>query len=692
MSPGEAAWRLRQKARASRQRVFRKRSFRVAGVGEILGDARIESACHPAALGRHLHRPSGQLTADEKTLWLPLLVARADRIVAHRLDLFDLPGIDLGPKIQWNYEYKAGRPTPMGLASTIDYRDYRVTGDCKFIWELNRHHHLVVLARAYYATGEHRYAAEVVDQLESWIEQCPYGYGMNWRSPLELSIRLINWVWSLELIRASGLLTATRWRRILPVVYAHLSQIARQYSRYSSANNHLIGEAAGVFIACSYFRGLRRAETWRAAARDILAGEIIRQTHADGGTREQAMGYQLFVMELLLLCGVTVKSCGDDFSDEYWKRLEKMFEFLHGFVEGGPLPPIGDADDGYVLDLGDRDHRRESLLCLGATAFQRPEWTACSSSVPESAFWLLGTHAKETTATVERDALQSRAFPDSGYYLLQCGRAQDRVSVVFDCGPLGFLSTAAHGHADALSVTLRLGGQDVLLDCGTYDYFTYPSWRDYFRSTRAHNTATVDGFDSSEMLGPFLWGRRADCRRLAWEPSAEGGRVCAEHGGYTRLADPVIHRRAVSVDGTHGRLEVEDEFVCKGDHAVAIYWHVPLECRLNRTGDGRLELSVGDRTLTVEFDGRLRTDVGSGDESSIRGWVSDGYHRKAACRTIVGLASISGTTTFTTRILYSRSEAQVPQSPRDGAPRQLASDAARPATVLGRRTMVEGAP
>ena len=94
--------------------------------------------------------------------------------------------------------------------------------------------------------------------------------------------------------------------------------------------------------------------------------------------------------------------------------------------------------------------------------------------------------------------------------------------MVFDCGELGFKAIAAHGHADALSFTLRAFGSDVFVDPGTYDYFSYSAWRAYFRSTSAHNTLAVDGRDQSVMLGPFLWGARAQARCIAWEPGIQG--------------------------------------------------------------------------------------------------------------------------------------------------------------------------
>lgn len=235
----------------------------------------------------------------------------------------------------------------MRFAPWIDYRDFAVTGDCKFVWEPNRHHQLVVLGRAYRATGDVHYAAAIKEQLGSWLEQCPYGIGMNWRSPLELGVRLINWAWALDLVRDSGVLDEALRTRLLNSAYLHLWEISRKYSRGSSVNNHLVGEAAGVYIGSTYFHNLKHATRWRARSREILCEEILRQTYPDGCTREQALGYHMFVLQFFLLAGLVGRWSGEDFPPAYWERLEPMFAFVGAMSEGGrTLPMLGDCDDG----------------------------------------------------------------------------------------------------------------------------------------------------------------------------------------------------------------------------------------------------------------------------------------------------------------------------------------------------------
>lgn len=82
-------------------------------------------------------------------------------------------------------------------------------------------------------------------------------------------------VWAVDLIREAGLVKGMLQARLRKPAYLHLWEITRKYSRGSSANNHRIGEAAGVFIASSYFPDLDHDGRWQRESRQILDEEII---------------------------------------------------------------------------------------------------------------------------------------------------------------------------------------------------------------------------------------------------------------------------------------------------------------------------------------------------------------------------------------------------------------------------------
>ncbi len=657
MSPGEIAWRLRSSLRDRVDRLFLRRrqqarepaTFLNGDTGQAWPDFRVcDRTVGEAAESERCNRL-------ERT-WQDALLDRAEEIVSHRLSFFDLTDKYLGDPIVWNRDHKRDQDTPMTFCPALDYRDVGEAGDCKFVWEPNRHHQLVVLGRAYRVSGDIRFAQAVAEQLDSWLQQNPYGLGMNWRSGLELGIRLVNWVWALDLIKESGAISDALNQRLLDSISRHMWEIDRKYSRGSSANNHLIGEAAGVFIAASYFKTLKHAAEWRERSWETLNRQITNQTHPDGGTQEQAIGYHLFVIQFFVAAGLVARATNRDFPRAYWSRLEKMFEFMAVLGEGGDaLPAFGDGDDGYVLDLGNDPRSVKEWLAVGAALFGRADLKALAGGFSEPAEWLLGKSGRqrfEEISESEKATIGSRVLGDTGYYLLQHGQQEgpDRISVMFDCGPLGMGALAAHGHADALSFTLRAFGRDILVDPGTYDYFSYPEWREYFRSTRAHNTVRVDGQDQSEMLGLFLWGRRANAQCVMWQPSDDGGRVAGEHDGYVCLPDPVTHRRTLELDGAQRSLVVRDDIIARDRHEIEVFFHLAEHCTATPADENRFLIDAGVGTVTLEMDSRLAAQVFQGSEDPIGGWVSRGYHRKEVGTTLVGRGTCEGKAFFICRI------------------------------------------
>src|SRR5262249_14985559 len=168
--------------------------------------------------------------------------------------------------------------------------------------------------------------------------------------------------------------------------------------------------------------------------------------------------------------------------------------------------------------------------------------------------------------------------PDGGYYVMRGGSKPSDPTLVFDCGPLG-AGPAGHGHADALSFQLHAAGYQFLVDSGTYSYNLDYEWRDVFRSTEAHNAVVVDGLSQSNSDGRMSWSTKAQAHTRRWVTTTSLDLVDGEHDGYTRLADPVTHRRVIAF------LKPDVWVVCDflaGDqqHEFELPLHVRPDCAL----------------------------------------------------------------------------------------------------------------
>ncbi len=638
----EIAWRVRQ--------LLQKKAGKW-GFGLV---ARVR----PPALGRC---GPALLAGDSAGIDRSALLAAADTILAGRWNVFALRGVELGFPPQWNRDPKTGTLPPMGLGKAIDYRSERVVGDIKYLWEPSRHLELVTLAQAWHVSGEQCYADGARILLQSWFDQCPYPQGVHWTSSLELAVRLLNWAFAWELLggAASPLFTGADGQRFqrqwLDSIYQHCHFIRGYFSRHSSANNHLFGEYMGLFVASLVWPCWPESARWQAVSKRGLEVEALKQNTADGVNKEQAIYYQHEVMDMMLLCHVVGQAHGVAFVPAYLQRLEKLADFLAALLDaGGHMPMTGDADDAQMVRLaheaGWSPYR--SLLASCALLFGRADFKRKAGALDDKTRWLFG-HAGQQCwdGLVPSGAEQPvTAFPEGGYYLLgQHFGAAGEVRLVVDCAPLGYLSIAAHGHADALAFTLSLGGEEFLIDPGTYAYHTQKAWRDYFRSTAAHNTVCVDHQDQSEIGGNFMWLRKANARLLAHQPCDSEQCFEGEHDGYQRLPDPVIHRRQIKFDTKRNTIVVKDILQCRDTHHVALHWQLAESCR-TEINDAVV------RVLGQRSELQLRCALGSGaellrgSEAPIGGWISRKFDEKTAIDTLRWQGTVHGTTEIVTEL------------------------------------------
>ena len=603
------------------------------------------------------HAPKNWVHADAAIEPGPYLVA-AGQIAEGRLDVFSLRELDLGMPPRWNRDPKTGIEAPLAFGKLLDYRDPDLVGDIKYLWEPNRHLQLVTLAQAYALTGERCYVEALELQLDSWLLACPYGRGPNWASALEAGLRLINWSIAWQLVQpALEADFAARWLRS---VYEHAHFIRHWFSAHSSANNHLIGEAAGLFIAGMTWPLWREMREWAASAKGILEREALAQNSPDGVNREQAVWYQQFVLDMLVLCLLAGKANGEWFSADYESRIEAMMDFIASIMDkDGNVPMFGDADDGYVVRLehdgGFSPYR--SALALGALLFRRGDFKLKAGPLDDKARWLLGNCAAlqyEALDTETTRLPQRQTFPEGGYYILGAEfDTPNEIRAVVDAGPLGYTSIAAHGHADALSFTLSVGGREFLIDPGTYAYHTQERWRQYFRGTSAHNTVRIDGRDQSEQGGNFLWLEKARAGCSLWLSSAEKDSFEGWHDGYLRLDDPVKHRRLIELDKSARRLLVEDSLEIGEPHEVELFFHCAEQCRVDAVAGGYLVERDGI-VLRLALPPEGTSELHKGSLSPVLGWVSRGFDRRQPTHTIAWRARLAAPALLRTTIRIER--------------------------------------
>ncbi|WP_306320224.1 MULTISPECIES: alginate lyase family protein [unclassified Streptomyces] len=589
--------------------------------------------------------PAGAL-ADVPPDAAKRLIAEADRLMYGHAEFFGVVRDDMVDP-DWWHDPKTGRRAPFGYAFGVPYRDEDVVGDIKQIWEPSRHQYLTVLAAAYAITGDERYAERVAAHLRSWWAANPPLRGVHWISGIELGIRLISWVWVRRLLDgwrgAAGLFEDN------PVavhqIWHHQRWLAAFPSRGSSANNHVIAEAAGQFAAACAFDWFSASARWRAAALRSLERHLRSNTFHSGLNRELASEYHGLVLELGLAALAEADAAGVPVPATVRIVLLRMTDALAAVVDNRLRPPRqGDADDGHGLILdGPGTDRWGSLLATGDAVFGRLGWwpTVTGSDVRTP---LIASLIKHGAPRVKRPAARPWHFADAGLTVL---RGPEEIWCRCDGGPHGFLSIAAHAHADALSVEVRHDGVDVLADPGTYCYHGQPEWRQYFRSTLGHNTLELDGADQSTSGGPFLWTRHA--RTTVREAGA--ARWSAEHDGY----EGSTHRRRVELDPETRELMIRDEVRGAARPQLRLAFHLGPEITAELEGHrARLTWSRDgeERSAVLDLPERLDWQAHRGESGPPLGWYSAGFGRKEPATTLVGTGQAEGTGEFTTVLRF----------------------------------------
>jgi len=219
--------------------------------------------------------------------------------------------------------------------------------------------------------------------------------------------------------------------------------------------------------------------------------------------------------------------------------------------------------------------------------------------------------------------LESKAFHKGGFYIMR----HSDLYMIIDCVPADPKAPSGHKHNSRLSFELFANDKSFIIDPGAYIYTADKEMRNLFRSTRYHNTVMVDGEEQNRFDNDELFSMELDAAVMVnrWLVAENHDFLDAEHHGYVRLKNPVVHRRQIYFNKEKGYWVIKDILTGEGGdkHKFDLYFHfVPMELKEKEE-------------LVIETDNKNGTNIViapleiEGIKMEIeKGWVSYGYGKK----------------------------------------------------------------
>jgi len=607
MSPHEIRTRIAEKIRAKRERSWYQKGL----IKNSVPTANLKAnslRLVPGATATQLRQLQEDYPQETQRL-KESAIERAERILAGQWQFLGYP-IDVSETINWHADPRTDYVFPQ-----IFYADmslYNLSGgvDVKYVWELGRHQFLVELARGWRFSGEERYAERARELTLDWIAENRLYEGVHWTSALEFSMRAISWIWTIATLNDWSGWQAEDMTVITASLRDHAAQIEHHLSYYSSPYNHLVGEAAGLYLIGCVLEGTDDAERWRRLGRRVLQEHGPRQFYADGFCVEQATGYHYYTLGFMALAIAAARN-HDEPLEELEASVHRAFQAGLAFRQpGGRWPAIGDVDSARSIPVHHDDFWSfDSLSLLGAAMFQDSGLIPAEERFSEEAYWLLGTEAvtylKQQKSTVKTTA---HVLPDAGY--ATASSAHDWICL--DGGPLGdglhadATPSTAHGHADALQLLYHHGGRDILIDPGMPFYFGEDDWVGQFRSPAAHNTIEIDGVEMARRAGRLAWSHVAPRPTLDVKFTDE---VWLARGSAEWAPGTKVERNILAIP--ERGVWIADCMTSDRPRATHWYWQLPDE-------------EAVDPRIWTNADG-CETEIVSAEEGNPTGWFAPGY-------------------------------------------------------------------
>lgn len=562
------------------------------------------------------------------------LIVSAWKITENHFELLGFGETDLGEKINWHLDFNSGFEWPKSPYSKIKLVDLSNHADIKIPWELSRLQFLTTLGRAFWITKERKFKDHFVAILTDWLKNNPVDHGVNWACSMEVAIRAINIIWSMNFFGGRGVLSDELIREIIRSLYYHALHIEKnlEYIDKDSNTNHLLVDYLGLFYVGLFFPEFDKSEKWLKMGKNGLETEIQLQVLEGGADYECSLSYHRMVLEIFLSAFILGRANEVTFADFFVSRLVDMVEFSSAMTaQSGKVPAIGDNDDGYIVKFANIDsHDHRALLDVAAQVLGVK--IPVNVELSEERLWYLGPDSLSRWPAMTHR--RPRLFKKSGYAVIQ---NEDMHLVLNACG-ITEKAFGGHKHNDLLSLSLEINSVPFLIDAGTACYTSNFHLRNQSRSTFVHNTIAVNKAEQSRFLEKALFFMFRDAHPCIdlWTVTDDVVLVSGFHDGYNRHGGGIIHRRILEVSLKDKTIDICDEISgdSQKEHVIECNYLTPWKCHKSKNlSETRIEAENG-QSLRLTFEGPIdmQLKLASCDYYPHYGLISVGTQINCQCR------------------------------------------------------------
>lgn len=465
------------------------------------------------------------------------IIKDAEVLLEHRFKFFSNDLYFLGNDIQWNKDYRTGYKWDDNYFSKIELVNASNDSDVKFPWELSRFQHLVTLGQAYVITNQEKYAVEVVSQINDWINKNKYNFSVNWTVAMEVSIRAVNWIQAINLIRDSKSLNDDFLMRFNKSLYKHLFFILNNLEKGFTTNNHYLSNIFGVSWIVVYISNSGKKSKLLGILYKLISNELVEeleyQIYSDGFAYEDSTAYHCFNLEMLLYSVIMLNENGFRVNEKTHNKLDAMVRALKVIINrDGTIPIFGDDDSGRFMV---HNNYIESNL----------KYKAYLLDIYEN--YYVNRNLKlffDKNHSIKLKEEKKLSLKDAGLFVLSNKFFHAHVK----CGRFGLDGKGTHAHNDQLSIVLRVKGKEFLIDPGTGSYTGSFKIRNELRATSSHNTVSFEEIEQNELEYTKIFSMNE--KTYAKFLSHNSVKFEGEHYGYKKDLN-IIHRRKIILNNNN---------------------------------------------------------------------------------------------------------------------------------------------